>query len=173
MKVSYCAWMIVLALAVGTGASFAAPAQESATTVVPTPQGQREQDERRQGQRRQPWWRDAANRAELGITDQQSAKIESIWQSVAQAQRDRWREQQKLEPIVEKLLKEGTADPVQVAAQVERLETLKAELLSTRIMMLYRMKQELSPSQREKLTQLLDRREAERRKSTDSHDRRF
>ena len=164
--------MVALALLGGPEAMALETGQESATAVAPRPEAHQDREDRRQGQRRQPWWRDAGDRAEIGITDEQSAKLDSIWQSVAQAQRDRWREQQRLEPIVEKLIKEGTADAAVVAPQVERLETIKAQLLSTRIVMLYRMKQELSPAQRDKLTRLLDRQDAGRRKSTDSSNHR-
>jgi Spy/CpxP family protein refolding chaperone len=155
-------WVVAALLTLGAAAETAA-----ARPIEVPGQGQRD-EERRQGQRRIPkWWMDAPARAELGITDQQSAKIEAIFQSTLQAQRDRWREHEKLEPLVEQLIKDGTADASHVARQVERLHTLKAELNATRISTLYRMQRELSPEQREKLRRMEERREAERRKSTD------
>jgi Spy/CpxP family protein refolding chaperone len=134
--------------------------------------GQRD-DDRRQGPRGfQKWWMDEQPRAELGITAQQSAKIEDIFQAHIGPQRERYAESRKLEPVVEQLIKEGKADPAHVAQQVQRLEQLKAEMNAARIVMLYRQMRELTPAQREKLRQLQERREAERRKSTESQHRR-
>lgn len=184
MRARHFSWLVALALVCGAG-SLGAKQEHDATaggnavqalevqekdTLTPE-QGQRDGD-RRQGPRRGPWWREPADRAELGITDLQSAKIEEIWQSVARRQRERWHEHEKLEPLVEQLVKDFSADPDHVAQQVERLHQLKYEMNSTRIMMLYRQLRELTPAQREKLKRLEERREAERRKSTDSTNRR-
>jgi Spy/CpxP family protein refolding chaperone len=169
MKAGQFGWVLVALLAV-------VPADVAASPLGGACDGPaigQKDEERRQGQRRIPkWWVDEAPRAELGITDQQSAKIEQIFQSTLQAQRERWREHEKLEPLVEQLLKDGTADAAHVARQVERLHTLKSELNATRITTLYRMQQELSPAQREKLRRLEERRAAERRKTTESQHRR-
>jgi Spy/CpxP family protein refolding chaperone len=176
MKARHLTWMMTVALGVTADRVAADPRQDSATTtttVTAKQHGERAPSERREGQRRiAKWWIDASERLELGISDQQSAKIEAIFQSTLPAQRDRWREHEKLEPAVEQLIKDGTADPADVARQVERLHTLKAELNATRITTLYRMLRELSPEQREKFRRMDERRGAERRKSTDSHIRR-
>jgi Spy/CpxP family protein refolding chaperone len=170
MKALQFGWVLAALLVAPSGA--AATPLVDACDVPAVGQRERE-DERRQGQRRIPkWWMDVPARAELGITDQQSAKIEEIFQSTLQAQRERWREHEKLEPLVEQLIKDGTADAAHVARQVERLHTLKAELNATRITTLYRMQRELSPEQRNKLRRMQERHEAERRKSTESHMRR-
>lgn len=146
--------------------------QESASTVAPKQHDQqRGSDDRRQG-RRSRWWMEAKDRAELGITDAQSAQIEAIWQSTFRTQVERWREHQKLEPVVEQLIKDGTADPEYVAQQVNRLHSLNAEMTATRVITLYRMMRELTPAQRDKLKRMQERRDAEPRKSTDSPPRR-
>lgn len=166
MKARQFGWVLAALLAVTPAGVAASPGVDGCDGPA-MGQGQRD-EERRQGQRRIPkWWMDEQPRAELGITAQQSANIEQIFQSTLQAQRERWREHEKLEPLVEQLIKDGTADAAHVARQVERLHTLKSELNATRIITLYRMQQELTPQQREKLRRLEERREAERRKSTD------
>lgn len=164
-----CFLAVALAWGVGSPASAAAaePARDCALSVTLEQRGQRQRDDRRK------WWLDATVRAELGITDEQSGKLEAIFQSVSPGQHKRWREHEKLEPIVARLIKDGSADPGHVAQQVERIETLKAQMNAARIMMLYRMQQELSADQRDKLKRLLERRDAERRKSTDSPVRRY
>jgi Spy/CpxP family protein refolding chaperone len=170
MKALQLGWVVAAMLIVTPGGAAAAPPVDACDGPAV---GHQRDDERRQGQRRIPkWWMDEGPRAELGITDQQSAKIEEIFQSTLQRQRERWREHEKLESLVEQLIKEGTADAGHVARQVERLHTLKSELNATRIITLYRMQQELAPAQREKLRRMEERREAERRKSSESHIRR-
>ncbi|HUG14042.1 MAG TPA: periplasmic heavy metal sensor [Thermomicrobiales bacterium] len=177
MKARQYACLLAFALAWGVGfpapAAAAEPAREcGGLSVMLDQQGQRSGDERRQGQNRRQWWTDPTDRAELGISAQQSAKIDEIFKSHIGAQRERWAESRKLEPLVDKLIKEGTADPSYVGQQVQQLESLKADMNAARIVMLYRVMRELSPEQREKLKRLQERREAEHRKSTDSQNRR-
>lgn len=174
MKARQFGWLVVVALVAVPGSLGAQQAADGASGEkgkLDRPHGQRERDDERRQSRRK-WWMEAADRAELGITDQQSAKIEEIWQSVASRQRERYHEHQRLEPQVEQLVKDMSADPAHVGRQVERLHALKAELNATRILMLYRQLRELSPAQREKLKRMEERRELERRKLTDSQNRR-
>lgn len=161
--------MVALALLGGPGAMALEAGQEAAATVAPK-QEPRGGDERRQGHRRL-WWMDPTDRAELEISDRQSAKIDEIFRSHMGMQRERAAEFRKLEPTVDQLIKEGTADPSYVGQQVQRLESLKADMNTARIVMLYRVMRELSPEQREKLKRLQERRDAERRKSTESQNR--
>jgi Spy/CpxP family protein refolding chaperone len=116
------------------------------------------------------WWIEAQERAELGITDPQSARIEQIFQSAMPAQRERWRELEKLDKALAQMIKEGTADVATVTTLVNRVEDLRAEMAKSRTVMLYRMHLELSADQRARLKAMEERRrEAERRKqSTDS-----
>lgn len=167
MKHRQFAVMAALALLSGAVAPAVAGGQESATGAAASKpkHDQRGGEDRRQS--RQKWWMDAGDRAQLGIDDVQSARIESVWQSTRRAQFERWREHQKLEPLVEQLIREGTADPAFVAQQVERLHTLKSEMNATRIVTLYRMLQELTPEQREKLRRKQEREEAARRRSSE------
>jgi Spy/CpxP family protein refolding chaperone len=118
------------------------------------------------------WWDVPEHRAELGIGDQQAARIEQIFQEHLPAQRERYRELQRLEPALAQLIKEGTADPAIVAREVDRVENLTAEVRKSRIVTLYRMHRELTAEQRAKLKAIYDRREADHRKSSDSARRR-
>lgn len=121
------------------------------------------------GDQRRPrfvkWWQEADHRAELGIGDQQSARIEQIFQEHLPAQRQRYRELEKLEPALAQLIKDGTADPAVVLREVERVENLTAEVRTSRIITLYRMHRELTAAQRAKLEALNKRREDDHRKS--------
>jgi hypothetical protein len=173
MKVRKVVWTVaVMLVCSGTGAPAAQGEQESAATVAPRQHDQQRGGDERRQPRRSRWWMEAKDREELGISDQQSAQIEAIWQSTFRAQVERWREHQKLEPVVEQLIKEGTAEPEYVAQQVQRLHALNAEMTATRVITLYKMMRELTPAQREKLKRMQERRDAEPRKTTDSQQRR-
>jgi Spy/CpxP family protein refolding chaperone len=130
-------------------------------------QGRDARNERPQDSNRWKWWINPDDRRELGITDQQSAAIEQIWASVAPRQRENWHELQRLEGELETTLKAASADPSQVAEQVQKVEKLRAEMNTTRTVMLYRISQVLSPEQRVKLEAHRAKREEERRRQSD------
>jgi Spy/CpxP family protein refolding chaperone len=135
--------------------------------VLAQPPRGEQRDSRSQDPNRWKWWMNPEDRRELGITDQQSTAIEQIWSSVAPRQRDNWHELQRLEGELEKTLKTATADPVQVAEQVERVEKLRAHITTTRTVMLYRINQVLTPEQRLKVEAHRAKREEERRRQSD------
>jgi Spy/CpxP family protein refolding chaperone len=165
-------WILAAAVILTPAAATAAPATE-----WPNVGTQREHDRAQQKPTKEDeprrrfvkWWTEPEPRAELGITDAQSAAIEKIWQDYLPGQRKRWRELQKLEPALDKLIKEGTSDPDVVAREVERVENLTAEVRSARISMIYRMRHELTAGQRAKLKVMDERRhQSDARKSSDS-----
>jgi Spy/CpxP family protein refolding chaperone len=130
-------------------------------------QGRDARNERPQDSNRWKWWVNPDDRRELGITDQQSAAIEQIWASVAPRQRENWHELQRIEAELEATLKTASAEPSQVAEQVQKVEKLRAEMNTTRTVMLYRISQVLSPEQRVKLEAHRAKREEERRRQSD------
>ena len=168
MKARFIAWAAASLLVLLPGGGVAA--RESTAPQESKARGH--QDDRRQSPRRVKWWMHAKERAELGITDEQSAKIEAIWQATLPSQRERWREFERLEDELNRLVKEARVDATVIAQKVERVENLRAELNKTRIIMFYRMHAELTPEQRAKLKALDERQEAERRKSSDARARR-
>ena len=107
--------------------------------------------ENKSGERPRPkkWWIEPALRAELGITDQQSALVEQVWQKSAPALREGREKLNKLEEVLSKLT-EGT-DEAAVIAQSETVEKLRAELNKGRTLMLYRIDRILKPDQRAKV----------------------
>src|SRR4051794_8231709 len=99
-----------------------------------------------------PWkfWQ-GDSKVQLGITNQQSADIEQIFQATLpklEAAKDKI---DKLEATLSQTIKDNTADLATVAQQVDRLEAARADLYKTRTLMLYRMRGVLSPDQRVKL----------------------
>jgi Spy/CpxP family protein refolding chaperone len=116
------------------------------------------------------WW--LYDRAELGITDIQSVEIDKIFESTMPQQRVKREELERMEAVLATLTTENKADVTTVAQQAEKVESLRAEMGKTRTVMLYRMNLLLSPEQRVKVKALIDKRNAERGKNSDSSRRR-
>jgi Spy/CpxP family protein refolding chaperone len=95
------------------------------------------------------WWIEPKLRAELQITDQQSALVEKVWQSSAPALREGREKLIKLEEVLSKLT-DGN-DESAVLAQSETVEKLRAELNKGRTLMIYRMNKILTADQRAKV----------------------
>ena len=96
------------------------------------------------------WWIDAELRRELGITDQQSAAIEQVWQK-SLAQRAEGRDRlEKADAVLQKMILDGADEPA-VTAQLDRVEAARMEANKARMLMLYRMNKQLTQDQRAKL----------------------
>ena len=95
------------------------------------------------------WWIDAKARAELAITDQQSALVEQIWQKSAPALREGREKLNKLEEVLSALTNGN--DEAAVVAQSTQVEKLRAELNTGRTLMIYKMDRILTPEQRAKV----------------------
>lgn len=125
----------------------------------------RQTRESRQDSNRWKWWINPEHRQELGITDEQSRQIDAIFESMFPPQRAKYREAEKIESELSKVMKDYSADAETLRAQVERMEQLHAERRALRTIMLYRINQLLTPEQRVKLDAFNKRREASRRRS--------
>jgi Spy/CpxP family protein refolding chaperone len=96
------------------------------------------------------WWIDAQLRSELGITDQQSAAIEQVWQR-SLTQRAETRDRlDKADAVLQKMILDGADEPA-VIAQLDRVEAARMEVNKARVLMLYRMNKQLTQDQRAKL----------------------
>ena len=87
-------------------------------------------------------------------------------------QRVKREELERMEAVLATLTTENKADVTTVAQQADKVESLRAEMGKTRTVMLYRMNLLLSPEQRVKVKALIDKRNAERGKNSDSSRRR-
>jgi len=117
-----------------------------------------------EGPPRWKWWLHPDSRKELRLTDQQSKKIDEIWEATAPKQREKWHEIEKLEEALATTIKENTADVAIVAQQVEKVEKLRAENTAARTVMLYRMRLLLTPEQRVKVDEMRARMDEERKR---------
>jgi Spy/CpxP family protein refolding chaperone len=151
------AWVLTAALAYGAPATAAAFCGHDADLEQGDPQRGGPPHDRDGGRTsgrddHRPWkfWQ-GESQAQLGITNQQSAEIEQIFQTTRpklESAKDRI---DKLEATLSQTIKDNTADLATVAQQVDRLEAARADLYKTRTLMLYRMRGVLSADQRAKL----------------------
>lgn len=108
------------------------------------------------------WWIDQPMRGELGITDQQSAAIEQIWQESIPSLREARSRLDQLETALSQMILDAS-DEATVVAQIERVENTRAEANKARTLMLYRLNRLLTPDQRVRVKAMHDRWEASRR----------
>lgn len=102
------------------------------------------------------WWVDDKSRAELGITDQQSAAIEQLWQKSIPRLRELRMKLDGMESHLSQMVRDE-ADESTLVAEIDKVEAVRAEANKGRTLMLYRMNRVLSPDQRVKLKAMWER----------------
>jgi Spy/CpxP family protein refolding chaperone len=137
-------WALAAFLSVGipAGAQAAQPQQQAPASKA--------QDTHRK------WWMDAQMRADLGITDQQSAAVEAVWQQSLPALRDLRHKVDDMDNTVSRMIREAVDEPT-IVAELDRVESTRAELNKGRTLMLYRMNRVLTADQRTKLKAMWER----------------
>jgi Spy/CpxP family protein refolding chaperone len=99
------------------------------------------------------WWKDAQFQRDLGLSAEQSARIDAIFQSTIVQLRQKKEELDKQEEVLSQQIVAGS-DEMLVTRQVERVEAIRAHMNKTRTLMLLHERQVLSPDQRVKLNKL-------------------
>jgi Spy/CpxP family protein refolding chaperone len=117
------------------------------------------------------WWKHVDSRRELSLADHQSKKIDEIWEGTAPKLRATWQELEKQQEILDKLIKENTADVSVVSQQVEKVEKLRAEHTAMRTVMIYRMHLLLTPEQRVKVDAMRAKADADRKRQDEERKR--
>jgi Spy/CpxP family protein refolding chaperone len=108
------------------------------------------------------WWKLEPVKKELGLTPDQSASIEGIFQESMVQLRQKKNELDHLEGKLSSLI-ETMAEEEQVTRQIDRVETVRAAMNKTRTLMLLHIRQVLTPEQRSTLNSIYARWEEERR----------
>ena len=98
------------------------------------------------------WWLADQYVRELGLTSEQSKRLEEIFQAAVPSLKAQKRTLDKAEAEFEALIERGS--DAAVMEQVNHLETARAELNKTRTLMLLRMKKVLTTDQWAKFTAL-------------------
>ena len=111
---------------------------------------------------RKHWWIDPKLRADLGITDQQSAAVEQIWQKSLPALREAREKLEKLDDALSRMIGDGV-DEAKVIAQIELVENTRADANKRRTLMIYRMNKVLTSDQRAKVKAMFEQNDPQHR----------
>jgi Spy/CpxP family protein refolding chaperone len=106
------------------------------------------------------WWHDERFRTELGLTAEQSARLEEIFQKTQPVLRQRMQALDTAEEEFDRLVEKG--DDASVMDYIGTVETARAELNKIRTVMLLRMRRSLTADQWAKFTALADQRRRQR-----------
>jgi Spy/CpxP family protein refolding chaperone len=98
------------------------------------------------------WWQDDRYRNELGLTGEQSARLEEIFQKSAPALRKQKEALDRTQKTFDQLVERG--NDAAIIEQVASVEVARAELNKLRIMMLLKMRRSLTADQWAKFTAL-------------------
>ena len=98
-----------------------------------------------------PWWKEFQKN--LGLSDDQSARIEGVFQAALPYLRHKRDELDAQEAELSRLI-QADADEVVIGKQSDRVEAIRAALNKSRTLMLVHMRQVLTPDQRVKLNGL-------------------
>lgn len=122
------------------------------------------------GQRSSPhkWWQADRFKAELGLSEAQTSRLEAVFQEHLPRLREFKKALDREEEALSALLQQGTDEEAVMAAQIDRVESAKGELGKLRTLMLFRMRRLLSAEQRTSLDELHRRYEEERRRARSS-----
>jgi len=103
------------------------------------------------------WWEDTKWRAELGLTNDQVARIEAIWAKTDPRIADGYSRLQPLETQLSKMISADDITEVDVLRHLDRIEAIRSEISKERTLMLFRMRRVLTPEQRTKLADMFSR----------------
>ena len=99
------------------------------------------------------WWKDAQFQHDLGLTADQSTRIDAIFEAAISQLRSKKQELDRQEEELSKQIAAG-ADEALVSKQVDKVEAVRSNMNKMRTLMLLRERQVLTPDQRLKLNKL-------------------
>jgi|SRR5215471_16784724 len=108
------------------------------------------------------WWIEPKLRAELGITDQQSAAIEAVWSKDYKQRTETWKRLDELEKKLDRMMLDASADESAIIAQLDKVEAVRTEVSKARVIVLYRINKLLTPDQRIKIDAMAKERRGQR-----------
>ena len=108
------------------------------------------------------WWREPKFQKDLGLTADQSNRIDGVFQAALPHMRQRKAELDAQEAELSRLV-EADADETFIGRQSDHVEVIRADLNKTRTLMLVHIRQILSPEQRGKFKVFREEREREQR----------
>src|SRR5713226_8544474 len=103
-----------------------------------------------------PWWKSEQFQKDLGLTPDQSARIESVFQATIAKLRQGKEELDRQEAELSRLI-ERNVEEMHVTRQIDRVEATRAGLNKMRTLMLFHMRQVLTTDQNAKFKALHDK----------------
>jgi Spy/CpxP family protein refolding chaperone len=110
------------------------------------------------------WWKDAQFQRDLALTAEQTAKIDAIFHSTISLLRQKNEDLDRNEEDLSRLIANG-ADETLVIRQVDKVESIRADMNKMRTLMLLHERQVLTPDQRVRLNKLHEQMFKDRGKS--------
>ncbi len=100
-----------------------------------------------------PWWKDAQFQRDLGLSADQTAKIDVVFQSAITDLRQKNDDLRRNEDELSRLIATGTDESV-VVKQIDKVEAIRSHMNKMRTLMLFHERQVLTPDQRVRLNKL-------------------
>ena len=116
------------------------------------------------------WWQSHEVASEIGLTDEQGADIEAIFQSLRPKLRELAHRLRREEDELTAIMHAMQAEEWEVALQIDKVEAARGALSKTRTLMLYRMHRTLSADQLEALHAMWERRRSDGKSSSRNPD---
>jgi len=114
------------------------------------------------GQDVRPWWKDPAMAHEVGLTKDQIAKIDRVYEQRQAQIKPKVDEYNKQRDELNRMMRERTAKPAEVEEQARRLSYPRLEIDVSRAKMLYEMSQVMTAEQNTRMRAMFDRMDQER-----------
>lgn len=109
------------------------------------------------------WWKNERFLKELALSTDQGSKIESLYQAAQPALRAQKRALDKLDDELSTMIHDPKVGEAELEQFVKRVEAAKADLSTSRTMLLVRIGRVLTPDQSAKLHRLFEQDEKARR----------
>lgn len=109
------------------------------------------------------WWQDARFKTELTLTPDQCKRADEVYQGILPRMTADWGELDRLEKRLSEVIAAGVLPEADVVKLIDQTETARAQLGKVRTLMIYRLRQVLTPDQRTKMKAMHDAWEKERR----------
>ena len=109
------------------------------------------------------WWKNERFLKQLALSPDQSTRIESLYQAAQPTLRAQKRALDKLDDELSKMIHDPRVSEAELEQFVKRVEAAKADLSTSRTMLLVRIGRVLTAEQSGKLHQLFEQDEKERR----------
>jgi Spy/CpxP family protein refolding chaperone len=149
----YVAWAFAALLLAARPGSAAGLCEKQQNPPKPASQAGRTDGNPAQPHQPTKWWIDPKMRAELGITDSQSAAIEAIWSKGFPQRAETYTRLHKLEDTLDQMMLNASAEEAVIVAQLDKVEAARTEASKSRVLMLYRINKILTPEQRAKIAE--------------------